>query len=90
MGHVVKITWKSNVKAEIDGEHPDTVSIPCHTNPGLITQLDGWDRDTSVPAWIDGKPVDLQIGHYDKEQDRWILKRPAWCLITTASREIWR
>lgn len=77
MGHVVKIGRYEIVDADLDGEHPDTVSIPCHTNPGLITQLDGWDRDTSVPAWIYGKPVDLQIGHYDKEQDRWILKRPA-------------
>ena len=77
MGHVVKIGRYEIVDAELDVQNLDTVSIPCNTNPGLITQLDGWDKETSVPAWIDGKKVDLKLGRYDKEQDLWILKKPA-------------
>ncbi|UCB30855.1 hypothetical protein J9874_01385 [Duffyella gerundensis] len=77
MGHVVKIGRYEIVDAELDVQNLDTVSIPCNTNPGLITQLDGWDKETSVPAWIDGKKVDLKLGHYDKELDLWILKKPA-------------
>ena len=77
MGTVVKIGRYEIVDAEMGGDKPDTVSIPCQTNPGLSYQLDGWDQETSVPAWIDGEPVDFKIGHYDKEQDRWVLTRPA-------------
>lgn len=77
MGHIVKIGRYEIVDAELDAENLDTVSIPCTTNPALSYQLDGWDGETSVPAWIDGEPVELAIGHYDKEQDRWILKKPA-------------
>lgn len=77
MGHVVKIGRYEIIDAELNAQNVDTVSIPCDTNPGLITQLDGWDKETSVPATIDGEQVDLEIGHYDKQQDRWILKRPA-------------
>jgi len=77
MGTVVKIGRYEIVDAEMGGDKPDTVSIPCQTNPGLSYQLDGWDHETSVRAWIDGEPVDLKIGHYDKEQDRWVLNRPA-------------
>ncbi|AIX73600.1 MAG: DUF1480 family protein [Mixta calida] len=77
MGHVVKIGRYEIIDADLNAETADTISIPCQTNPGLSYQLDGWDEETSVPAWIDGKPVDLEIGHYDKQQDRWILKKPA-------------
>ncbi|MCZ4058299.1 DUF1480 family protein [Pantoea sp. LMR881] len=77
MGHVVKIGRYEIIDAELDTEKLETVSIPCQTNPGLSYQLDGWDHETSVPAWIDGNPVDLQIAHYDKEGDRWVLKKPA-------------
>ncbi|WP_067701334.1 MULTISPECIES: DUF1480 family protein [unclassified Erwinia] len=77
MGHVVKIGRYEIVDADMDTENIDTVSIPCNTNPGLSYQLDGWDTETSVPAWIDGEPVDLAICHYDKENDRWVLKKPA-------------
>jgi len=31
MGHVVKIGRYEIVDADLDGEHTDTVSIPCHT-----------------------------------------------------------
>lgn len=62
---------------DADTINGDEVAIPCLTNPALSYQLDGWDQDTSIPAWIDGKPVDLEIGHYDKQQDRWVLKIPA-------------
>ncbi len=77
MGHVVKIGRYEIIDAELDSDNLQTVSIPCQTNPDLSYQLDGWDHDTSVPAWIDGEPVDLQIGHYDKQQDQWVLKKPA-------------
>lgn len=77
MGRVVKIGRYEIVDAEFSSEKPLTVSIPCHTNPGLSYQLDGWDHDTSVPAWIDDKEVILHIAHYDKQQDRWVLKEPA-------------
>ncbi|WP_210454302.1 DUF1480 family protein [Pantoea ananatis] len=77
MGHVVKIGRYEIVDAEFSSEKPLTVSIPCHTNPGLSYQLDGWDHDTSVPARIDDKEVILHIAHYDKQQDRWVLKEPA-------------
>jgi len=77
MGHVVKIGRYEIVDAEFSSEEPVTVSIPCHTNPGLSYQLDGWDHDTSVPAWIDDQEVILHIGHYDKQQDRWVLKKTA-------------
>lgn len=77
MGRVVKIGQYEIVDAEFNSDNGDTVSIPCHTNPGLSVQLDGWDVDTSVPAWIDEEAVDLQIGHYDKQQDLWVLKKPA-------------
>lgn len=77
MGHVLKIGRYEIIDAEMDTENLDTVSIPCITNPGISTQLDGWDNETSVPAWIDGNPVDLNLQHYDKQQDRWILKKPA-------------
>lgn len=77
MGHVLKIGRYEIIDAEMDTENLDTVSIPCNTNPGLSYQLDGWDSETSVPAWIDGNPVDLDLGHYDKQSDRWILKKPA-------------
>lgn len=77
MGHVVKIGRYEIVDAEFSSEKQLTVSIPCHTNPGLSYQLDGWDHDTSVPAWIDDKEVILHIAHYDKQQDRWVLKEPA-------------
>ncbi|HAB25073.1 MAG TPA: hypothetical protein DCE30_09880 [Pantoea sp.] len=77
MGHVVKIGRYEIIDAELDSDNLQTVSIPCQTNPDLSYQLDGWDYDTSVPAWIDGEPVDLQIGHYDKQQDQWVLKKPA-------------
>lgn len=73
MSHVIKIG-----RYEIMNVHNvDTVSIPCLTNPGLSYQLDGWDHETSVPAWIDGKPVDLAIGHYDKKENHWVLKKTA-------------
>jgi hypothetical protein len=77
MGHVVKIGRYEIVDAEFSSEKPLTVSNPRHTNPGLSYQLDGWDHDTSVPAWIDDKEVILHIAHYDKQQDRWVLKEPA-------------
>ena len=77
MGHVVKIGRYEIVDAEFSSEKPLTVSIPCHTNPGLSYQLDGWGHGTSVPAWIDDKEVILHIAHYDKQQDRWVLKEPA-------------
>ncbi len=77
MGHVVKIGRYEIIDAELDSDNLQTVTIPCQTNPDLSYQLDGWDHDTSVPAWIDGEPVDLQIGHYDKQQDQWVLKKPA-------------
>ena len=77
MGHVVKIGRYEIVDAELDVNNLQTVSIPCQTNPDLSYQLDGWDHDTSVPALIDGEPVDLRIGHYDKQQDQWVLKKPA-------------
>ncbi|KOC89048.1 DUF1480 family protein [Winslowiella iniecta] len=77
MGHVLKIGRYEIIDAEMDTENLDTISIPCNTNPGLSYQLDGWDTETSVPAWIDGNPVDLDVGHYDKQHDRWILKKPA-------------
>ncbi|RWR03777.1 hypothetical protein ED28_01970 [[Pantoea] beijingensis] len=77
MGNVVKIGRYEIIDAELGAENSETISIPCHTNPGLSYQLDGWDPETSVPAWIDGKETDLAIGHYDKEHDHWILKKPA-------------
>lgn len=52
MGHVVKIGRYEIIDAELDSEKLETVSIPCQTNPGLSYQLDGWDVETSVPAWI--------------------------------------
>ncbi|MFJ5158803.1 DUF1480 family protein [Pantoea sp. NPDC088449] len=77
MEHVVKIGRYEIVDATFNNDNMETVSIPGKTNPGLVDQLDGWDSETSVPASIDGKAVDLQIGHYDKEQDLWVLKKPA-------------
>lgn len=77
MAHVVKIGRYEIVDAELNSHGTSEIGIPCHTNPSLSYQLDGWDADTSVPAWIDGEPVDLEIGHYDKQQDHWILKKPA-------------
>lgn len=77
MGHVVKIGRYEVVDADMDVDNLDTVSIPCHTNPGLSYQLDGWDQATSVPAFIDGEEVVLQIAHYDKASDQWVLKKPA-------------
>lgn len=77
MSHVVKIGRYEIVDAELETANADEISIPCLTNPGLSYQLDGWDEQTSVPASIDGEPVDLQIGHYDKQQDHWVLKKPA-------------
>lgn len=77
MAHIVKIGRYEIIDAEMDSDNLQTVSIPCQTNPALSYQLDGWDHDTSVPAWIDGEPVDLKIAHYDKEQDQWVLKKPA-------------
>ncbi|QUG75935.1 DUF1480 family protein [Erwinia sp. E602] len=77
MGNIVKIGRYDVVDAELDGQHFSTVSIPCHTNPGLCVQLDGWDAQTSVPAIVDGKSVDLALGHYDTSSDRWILNKPA-------------
>jgi len=76
MGHVLKIGRYEIIDAEMDTENLDTISIPCNTNPGLSYQLDGWDTDTSVPAWIDGNPVDLEVGHYDKQHDHWVLRKP--------------
>ncbi|NIF21884.1 MULTISPECIES: DUF1480 family protein [Pantoea] len=77
MGHVVKIGRYEIVDAEFNPNNVRDVSIPCNTNPGLSYQLDGWDHETSVPAWIDGRRMDLKIDHYDKEQDSWVLNRPA-------------
>ncbi|WP_426818067.1 DUF1480 family protein [Winslowiella sp. 2C04] len=76
MGHVLKIGRYEIIDAEMDTENLDTISIPCSTNPGLSYQLDGWDTETSVPAWIDGNPVDLDLAHYDKQLNHWILKKP--------------
>ncbi|RQM38606.1 DUF1480 family protein [Erwinia psidii] len=77
MGHVVKIGHYEVIDAELGRQEAQTISIPCKTNPGLTCQLDGWDDETSVPAWIDGQTVDLAIGHYDQQQHRWVLKKPA-------------
>ena len=77
MGHVVKIGRYEIIDAELDSDNLQTVSIPCQTNPDLSYQLDGWDHDTSVPAWIDDEPVDLHLGQYAKQQDQWVLKKPA-------------
>ncbi|MBA2816895.1 YebV family protein [Candidatus Pantoea persica] len=77
MAHIVKIGRYEIIDAELDSDNLQTATIPCQTSPTLSYQLDGWDHDTRVPAWIDGEPVDLQIAHYDKQQDQWVLKKPA-------------
>lgn len=77
MGHIVKIGRYEIIDAELGGKDVKTIAIPCHTNPGLTYQLDGWDNETTVPAWIDGEPIDLAIGHYDQEKNRWVLTKPA-------------
>ncbi|PIJ51625.1 hypothetical protein BL250_03795 [Erwinia sp. OLTSP20] len=82
MSHVIRIGRYDVVDAEMDAAGASSnatneVHIPCLTNPGLSYQLDGWDEDTSVPAWIDGKRVELKIGHYDKNHHHWVLKIPA-------------
>ncbi|CAJ0991855.1 DUF1480 family protein [Pantoea sp. Nvir] len=74
MEHFIKIGSYEIIDAEIDGDNLEIVRIPCQTNPSLSYQLDGWDHDTSIPAWIDGEPVNLQIAHYDKQQDHWCVK----------------
>lgn len=77
MGHIVKIGRYEIIDAELDGKDVETIAIPCHTNPGLTYQLDGWDNETTVPAWIDGQAVNLAISHYDQEKNRWILTKSA-------------
>ncbi|OON40473.1 hypothetical protein BTJ39_08685 [Izhakiella australiensis] len=79
MSHVIRVGRYEIVDAEMNAgsaskTNVNEVHIPCLTNPGLSYQLDGWDEDTSIPAWIDGEQVDLEIGHYDKNHDRWVLK----------------
>ena len=77
MGHIVKIGRYEIIDAELNMQELSTVGVPCQTNPGLTCQLDGWDQHTSVPAWIDGMPIELELSHYDKHQDRWVLNAPA-------------
>ncbi len=50
------------------------ISIPCGSDPDLCKQLDGWDDNTSVPAFLDGKEHLLFKQHYDKSADAWILR----------------
>lgn len=51
-----------------------SLSIPCKSDPDLCRQLDGWDEHTSIPAFLDGKPLTLYRHHYDAQSDAWIMR----------------
>ncbi|QWA09008.1 DUF1480 family protein [Sodalis ligni] len=50
------------------------LSIPCKSDPDLCKQLDGWDEQTSIPAFLDGKEHVLYRQHYDHDNDAWIMR----------------
>lgn len=50
------------------------VSIPCKSDPDLCLQLDGWDEQTGIPAFLDGKEHILFRQHYDHDNDAWIMR----------------
>jgi len=52
----------------------NTLSIPCKSDPELCKQLDGWDEQTSIPAFIDGIEHVLFRQHYDHDNDAWIMR----------------
>ncbi len=72
----VQINRYPIVDAELISPDNTMIAIPCLTNPVLSRQLDGWDPEVSIPARIDGKPVNLTIEYYDKHHHRWMLKIP--------------
>ncbi len=50
------------------------LSIPCKSDPDLCKQLDGWDEQTSIPAFLDGKEHVLYRQHYDHDNDAWVMR----------------
>lgn len=63
--------------AELSSDtHSDerTLSIPCKSDPDLCMQLDAWDDDTSIPAWLDGQHSVLFRKHYDNLADAWVMR----------------
>lgn len=62
--------------AELHGEQQGErmLSIPCKSDPDLCMQLDGWDSETSIVAFLDGKKSELWRKHYDRQSDAWVMR----------------
>lgn len=72
--NIITIDHHEVIDAKSDPEEQGTLRIPCKTNPDLCCQLDGWDKETSVPVSAEGNVTDFFICHYDEETDCWVLK----------------
>lgn len=57
-----------------DSNVRNILRIYCQSDPGLCMQLDGWDENTSIPAFLDGKEHVLFRQHYDTDADAWIMR----------------
>lgn len=62
----------AELHSEQQGER--TLIIPCKSDPDLCMQLDGWDIDTSVPAFLNGEQSVLYCKHYDRQSDAWVMR----------------
>ncbi len=57
-----------------DKNGDNILSIPCKSDPDLCRQLDGWDEQTSIPAFLNGKEHVLYRQQYDHDKDAWIMR----------------
>ncbi|NDL62520.1 DUF1480 family protein [Acerihabitans arboris] len=64
----------AELSAGADRNVENILRIPCQSDPDLCKQLDGWDENTSIPAFLDGKEHVLFRQHYDNDSDAWIMR----------------
>ncbi|CAM4052387.1 YebV family protein [Pluralibacter gergoviae] len=62
----------AELHSEQQGER--TLSIPCKSDPDLCMQLDGWDAETSILAFLNGEKSVLYRQHYDRQSDAWVMR----------------